>query len=960
MINDCFVVGTTGTYAGITTDFTRQITTLNIRVSTFKNRDLTVTSGALNTRTARVPGASIVGFTSFTSVGVGTQIASLNEIGAVDDIYKISNINDDSFILQSRFFVPPITQNIVGGSSTVGVGSNPSWIKIPNHYYADGTEVTYTASNPSFPISPLVDGVSYFVRVLDSNHVALAEDVGVAIDRNNESLLEFTSNGASVGTGLTHTFTTRSIKGFIPGTGTLGITSSSNIVTGSETQFLSDFANGDSLRIYQLVPPNQVGPGTYFETKITSIKSNTTLQVEQFIDSDDVGIGTTGLSRANYFVATRTYLLTDARAVHRPFDGGISMSSGISPNSQIVRQTRRYFRYQSGKGIQCSMAINFNPTYDVDVLSGFGTVFTIKCKFPHGISPNYISSPVSSDNQKVQISIYDRLKNALLDNPLNSTFDIASYVDDFTFTINTPEEYTTGGIGFSQYNVLNWKDSSLKAGMFDDQNGFFFKYDGVTLYAVRRASTQQLSGTCHLERGSHTVIGQETSFQSQLDINDSIVIRGQTYKVVAIDSDSAIQVQPSYRGQDSQEVVMSKVIDTEIPQNQWNIDKCDGSGTSGYNINVNKIQMIYMDYSWYGAGSIRFGFKDLTGEVIYVHEFVHNNDFTESYFRSGNLPARYEILTGNNPGFGPSLFHWGVSVMMDGRFDDDKAYLFTADSNPLPFTNGGFANSGGTRPTGATVAGSNIVTGISNLEASTLVIGENIRGGTATNANDFQLNTKITAIEVDQSSEASRFGNNFTLVLSKPVNATRAATSNFFNIDSGTSAQLRDFTPLVSIRLAPSVDNGTTGNIGFRDIINRMQLTLKSAGVLVTHDCEVRLYLNPRLSKDIFQSVGAPSLAQIYKHEVGDSFSGGISIYSFRAQGGNVSNTTTGRRTLNETSVSLEELALLGNSILGGDSVYPDGPDVLTLAIKPVDPSGISGSSPLIASSRITWAEAQA
>jgi len=119
----------------------------------------------------------------------------------------------------------------------------------------------------------------------------------------------------------------------------------------------------------------------------------------------------------------------------------------------------------------------------------------------------------------------------------------------------------------------------------------------------------------------------------------------------------------------------------KLPQSEWNIDRCDGTGKFGYNLDINKIQMAYMDYSWYGAGKVRFGFKDQNAEVKYVHEFIHNNKLTESYFRSGNMPARYEVETFDNPLFSPSLFHWGASVIMDGRFDDDKAYLFTADSN---------------------------------------------------------------------------------------------------------------------------------------------------------------------------------------------------------------------------------------------------------------------------------------
>ena len=37
------------------------------------------------------------------------------------------------------------------------------------------------------------------------------------------------------------------------------------------------------------------------------------------------------------------------------------------------------------------------------------------------------------------------------------------------------------------------EDSFVRAGMFDDQNGFFYEYDGQNLSAVRRSSTLQIA-----------------------------------------------------------------------------------------------------------------------------------------------------------------------------------------------------------------------------------------------------------------------------------------------------------------------------------------------------------------------------------------------------------------------------------------------------------------------------------
>jgi hypothetical protein len=52
--------------------------------------------------------------------------------------------------------------------------------------------------------------------------------------------------------------------------------------------------------------------------------------------------------------------------------------------------------------------------------------------------------------------------------------------------------------------------------------------------------------------------------------------------------------------------------------------------------------MFYMDFSWYGAGAIRFGMKNTRGEVIYCHRIPNNNLNSEAYMRSGNMVARYE------------------------------------------------------------------------------------------------------------------------------------------------------------------------------------------------------------------------------------------------------------------------------------------------------------------------------
>jgi len=164
--------------------------------------------------------------------------------------------------------------------------------------------------------------------------------------------------------------------------------------------------------------------------------------------------------------------------------------------------------------------------------------------------------------------------------------------------------------------------------------------------------------------------------------------------------------------------------------------------------------------------------------------------------------------------------------------------------------------------------------------------------------------------------------------------------------------------PLVTLRLAPSVDGGIAGNLGERDIINRMQLKLQEVGLILTHDCEVKLILNGDLSRVSWEGVAQPSLSQLLRHNSGDEITGGSEIFSFRASGGSVD--SSGKRLGASTNFSLASVIDMGNSILGGDGTFPNGPDILTVAIQVTDTSGVSAASPFASSARITWAESQA
>lgn len=91
-------------------------------------------------------------------------------------------------------------------------------------------------------------------------------------------------------------------------------------------------------------------------------------------------------------------------------------------------------------------------------------------------------------------------------------------------------------------------------------------------------------------------------------------------------------------------------VDTKVAQTDWNLDKLDGTGPSGYTLDALKSQIIVIDIEWLGVGRVRVGFV-VDGAIVYCHQFLHANRETGVYMSTPNLPLRYEI---ENDGTGAS------------------------------------------------------------------------------------------------------------------------------------------------------------------------------------------------------------------------------------------------------------------------------------------------------------------
>ena len=81
---------------------------------------------------------------------------------------------------------------------------------------------------------------------------------------------------------------------------------------------------------------------------------------------------------------------------------------------------------------------------------------------------------------------------------------------------------------------------------------------------------------------------------------------------------------------------------TRVAQEDWNVDKLDGTGLSGITLNPSKAEILWMDIEWLGVGTVRLGFV-IDGKFVHCHSFHHANLIESTYITTASLPVRYEI-----------------------------------------------------------------------------------------------------------------------------------------------------------------------------------------------------------------------------------------------------------------------------------------------------------------------------
>jgi hypothetical protein len=610
----------------------------------------------------------------------------------------------------------------------------------------------------------------------------------------------------------------------VTGTGVAGINLSLySSVTVSEFTTAS-FAGGTTLGFGSLATlqvifqePHGIPPGGSFIVVVTSDNgSNNHALANGSFTATQIPTRTTitfqarapGIITGAPITAT-IYPRPDSFFTHRPFDGGVQLGTGGPQHGvQAIRQSKKYIRYQSGKGVMYTTGALFAPSYDVLSIISTGVEVGSTIEITLGDNDHGLQRGCTIRLAGVTTGGYD------------GDFVVDEIVSERTFRVIATRRVGSRKPSLSfncQVSTVSWQGAVVRAGVFDDQNGIFWEYDGQFLSAVQRTSTKQLAGTVTITPGSNRITGLNSRFRDQLKAGDTVVLRGMTHVVTFVDSQTAMSVTPDYRGVNTAtNAKISLVSEIRVKQQDFNKDTLDGNGPSGYDLDITKMQMIGIQYSWYGAGFIDFMLRGSDGNYVFAHRMRNSNINTEAYMRTGNLPVRYEVS------------NYGAVTRLMGDISNTTNELMLENSSAFPATGTVYIDNELISYTGKDDT-LNKLTGCTRSAQLELFLSGANRNFTAGVAADHTDGTGVILLSNTTTPLISHWGSAF--LTDGLFDSDRGYIFNYASTGIAISTVK---TTAFLIRLAPSVSNAVVGDLGDRELLNRAQLLLK--GIAITSD----------------------------------------------------------------------------------------------------------------------------
>lgn len=346
--------------------------------------------------------------------------------------------------------------------------------------------------------------------------------------------------------------------------------------------------------------------------------------------------------------------------------------------------------------------------------------------------------------------------------------------------------------------------------------------------------------------------------------------------------------------------------DLRVPLFQWN-----GAQAVIKSLDWSRIQMLYMEFAWYGAGCVRFGvFVDGQPHVLHQIGFGNRAGQVAAWSRTGNLPVRYETRNIGTASGANTMTHWGVSVVVEGGVDDQRGFTYNYGRQPS-----------------ATLAASIGATGVRVpiLSIRGRVMGNQQAGETAQTATG---GSTTSLARTGAGWTTNQWRGLYVFAISG------AGVGQLARITANDATTLTVADTVTGGALSVAFGSGTVYTIG---LPNRGQLLPRRLNVSLTGPCRIEIISNGTLTSPTWQALAAQGSPNSFAERdvAASAITGGEVVYGM---------SVLAATTLPELQV--DQLFPLVNNIRG------NLPDILTVCIT------ANGTNALTASAELNCQEA--
>ena len=124
-------------------------------------------------------------------------------------------------------------------------------------------------------------------------------------------------------------------------------------------------------------------------------------------------------------------------------------------------------------------------------------------------------------------------------------------------------------------------------------------------------------------------------------------------------------------------------VETRVTRDNWNGDKLDGNGYSQITADPEAVQMINIEYEWYGAGQVIFSYT-IDGETHSIHKFNIANRQNQVWCSTPFLPIRVEIENVTGAAGTHYIYQGSNSLIQEG--EPEKLGTLLSVSNDITGT----------------------------------------------------------------------------------------------------------------------------------------------------------------------------------------------------------------------------------------------------------------------------------